>query len=81
MLKIKGNYKGMYSDKSCRICGEKDETQEHILEECVDLMENEHEKIATQEIFESNTEKLRITASKINKNSANSMIHYNNNEG
>jgi uncharacterized membrane-anchored protein len=56
---------GIHSDKSCRICGEKEETQEHILEECIDIMENEHEKITTQEIFESNTEKLRITASKI----------------
>jgi hypothetical protein len=31
MLKVKGNYKGMHNDKECRICGEKEETLEHIL--------------------------------------------------
>ena len=57
----------MHSSKECRICGEKEETQEHILEECRGLNDDEHDKITTQEIFESDTEKLRITANKINK--------------
>ena len=30
MLKVKGNYKGMYNNTTCRICGGKEETQEHI---------------------------------------------------
>ena len=34
MLKTKANYKNMYKDTVCRGCGQKHETQQHILEEC-----------------------------------------------
>ena len=34
MLKTKANYKNMYNDTICRGCGQKPETQQHILEEC-----------------------------------------------
>ena len=41
-------------------------TQEHLLEECRGLNDDELDKITTQEIFESDTDKLRITENKIN---------------
>ena len=67
MLQVKGNYKGMHNNTTCTLCGEKEETQEHILEECIDLNENEQDKIIAQDIFETDTRKLRIIANRIIK--------------
>ena len=69
MIRVSGNYRGMIQDKTCRVCGEKQETQEHILEECHKLMENENDKITTTDIFEEDIEHLRITAKRINNKS------------
>ena len=57
----------MIQDKTCRECGEKQKTQERILEECHKLMENENDKITTTDIFEEDIEHQRITAKRINK--------------
>ncbi len=37
MIKIKGNYKNKYTDKTCRWCHEIQETQLHILKYCVEF--------------------------------------------
>ena len=34
MIKVKGNYKGMYNYMTCRWCKQEDETQLHILKYC-----------------------------------------------
>ena len=34
MTEFKGNYKNKHNDMTCRLCGEADETQEHVLNEC-----------------------------------------------
>ena len=34
MLKVKGNYKHKYTNKTCRWCKDNMETQEHILTQC-----------------------------------------------
>ena len=72
MLPLKGNQKNEYTDKegnthiTCRICKKKDETQNHILEEC-DILRKITPPLTESMIFEENTEKLKETASIITK--------------
>ena len=67
MLDVKANFKNKYSDTKCRWCRTEDETQQHIMEECVEINRREIEKITTKEIFTEETESLRRTARKIIK--------------
>ena len=51
MIKVKGNYKNGNTDLNCRICKQKEESQQHILEECVPI-NNKLPKITKEMIFE-----------------------------
>ena len=42
MLNVNGNYHNRKTDPTCRACGNKTETQEHILEECPALMDDKN---------------------------------------
>ena len=64
MLNVNGNH-NRNKDPNCRACGNKTETQEHILEECPSLMDDKNEKIITTDIFETKIGKLKSTANKI----------------
>ena len=55
------------TDPTCRACGNKTETQEHILEECPALMDENNGKITATDIFETKIGKLKSTANKIMK--------------
>ena len=72
MLPLKGNQKNEYTDKegnthiTCRMCKKKDETQNHILEEC-DILRKITPPLTESMIFEENIEKLKETASFITK--------------
>ena len=37
MIKIKGNYRNGYSEHLCRACKTEEETQQHIMKDCVAL--------------------------------------------
>ena len=65
MLNVNGNYHNRNTDPICRACGNKTETQKHILEECPALMDDKKEKITTTNIFETKIGKLKSTANKI----------------
>ncbi len=65
MLDIKHNFRGKYQDTTRRKCKREEETQEHILEQCKELHENDMTKIRKTEIFEDDPEKLKTTAKKI----------------
>ena len=65
MIKVKGNYKNKEENTKCGLCNTKEETQEHILEECVMLIEKEQDKITKKEIFCENTQSLIETAKRI----------------
>ena len=67
MLDIKNNYRGKYTDLVCRGCGKKEETQQHILEECEGIHENNNTKTTMDDIFTEDIEKLKNTVKKINK--------------
>ncbi len=64
MLDIKNNYRGKYTNITCRKCKKEVETQEHILQECE---EGDAVPINVQnwEIFSSNTVILKNAARKI----------------
>ena len=61
MLKVKSNYKNGYKDLKCRICGNEEESQKHIMEECETL--NREFKVITKEmIFQEDVNELREVA-------------------
>ena len=65
MTKVKGNYKNINEPGPCRACKKEQETQEHILEECESLVNNEEEKIKKTEIFSEDINSLVRTAKRI----------------
>lgn len=65
MVSVKNNFRGMHKDNMCRACGQHEETQEHILEICEKIHSNNTTKVATQDIFTNDTDKLKQTAVKI----------------
>lgn len=68
MLEVKNNFKKKYGNNIlCRKCNNKDETQEHILNECKSLHKDENLKVTKTEIFENNIENLKKVAAKIEK--------------
>ena len=54
MIHVKQNYKNMYKDDICRGCGEAKESQEHVLNECTKLHEDESTKTSVEELFNNN---------------------------
>jgi len=67
MMGVKGNYKNKYPNIKCRLCGNEDETQEHILEECTRMDRSKAPRVTTQEIFQEDVEKLKEVAKKLMK--------------
>jgi hypothetical protein len=67
MTNVKSNYKKRYTDLTCRLCGKKEETQEHVLEECQGINRNENGVITIQDIFTEDLPTLRTTAKKLIK--------------
>ena len=67
MLEVKENFKTKHKGEiKCRLCKEADETQKHILEECMVLHEDETMKITYEDIYEDeDMDKLKETARKI----------------
>ena len=65
MLDVKNNFRGKHRDNICRGCGESDETQNHVLNECNIIHNNNASKVTQDEIFTNNTEELKNTAQKI----------------
>ena len=67
MLQVKQNYKNKYKGMVCRGCGQEEETQNHILQECIQIHKDEHTKTTIQELFNNSlsTEELQILAKKL----------------
>ncbi len=67
MIDVKNNFRGKYPDNKCRGCKNEDETQEHVLQECVGIHNNNNDnKVTNQDIFNEDTNELIRTAQKIN---------------
>ena len=68
MLSTKGNYKGMYKeDLKCRFCGNKEESQTHVLEECNQIDRHEYGIIKREVIFTEDITILRKAAETLEK--------------
>ena len=67
MLDIKNNFRGKYGNMICRVCGQENEDQKHVMEECNGIHKSGDSKVSEQELFDENIEKLRITARKIHE--------------
>ena len=61
MLKVKANYKNGNTNMKCRLCEKNEETQKHALEEC-EIINETHNKVSEQMIFNEDTNELKTTA-------------------
>ena len=67
MIDVKTNYRNKYKDTKCRMCKTEEETQKHVLENCMEINRNEIGQITEEDIFTEETGKLKTTAWKINR--------------
>ena len=69
MLDIKNNYthRGKYKDTKCRKCTETVESQEHVLETCTGIHDDDTTKITINHIFDSNPTNLKTAAKQLTK--------------
>ena len=65
MLDVKNNFRGKYNNLRCRGCGTEDETQEHILNECNKIHNDQQTKVTNDCIFDENPNRLKRVAFKI----------------
>ena len=57
----------MYKDLRCRACGQKLETQEHVLNECTKIHMENHTKVPSMSLFRTNNKReLQKMADNIN---------------
>ena len=77
MLDIKANFKNKYQQQKCRMCNKPIETQEHILETCPGLHTTNKTKVYKNEIFDEDTNNLKLTTAKITQTMA--QLNQNNN--
>ncbi len=66
MIKVKSNFKNMYKNNlHCRACGQTEETQEHVLNQCRVLHTDNSTKVTRDDLFDEDLTRLRKTASRI----------------
>ena len=61
MLQVKSNYKNGNKEHKCRLCQEEEETQPHILEQCIKL-KGICQEVSKEMIFNENIQELKQTA-------------------
>ena len=61
MLDVKNNVRGKYKDTKCRKCTEIIKSQEHVLETCTGIHDDDTTKIYINDIFDSNPTNLNTT--------------------
>ena len=67
MIETKSNYKNKYKNNmTCRACGQEEETQNHILQGCNALHQNNENKVNQDDFFTNDITHLKQTAKKIN---------------
>ncbi len=67
MIKVKENYKKGQRNLICRVWRTEVETQQHILEECVELHEDETTNVTKDDIFKEDVYYLKEIANKLKK--------------
>ena len=66
MIEVKTNYKNMYTNTICRVCGLKEETQQHVLEECTSIHTQDNLKTPNNQLFSNDPTTTKSTANKLN---------------
>ena len=67
MLDVKNNFRNKYNDILFSACGDVEETQTHVLEECRAIHTQEDTKVREQDIFKTDPKQLSTTADKVAK--------------
>ncbi len=63
MIEAKNNFRNKHKNNMmCRACGLETETQQHILEQCTKLHQNNNTKITTEKIFNEEPQNLKTPA-------------------
>ncbi len=65
IIKVKENYENGQRNLICRVCRKEVETQQHILEECVELHEDGTTKVTKDDIFKEGVYHLKEIANKL----------------
>jgi hypothetical protein len=65
MIKVKRNFKGAYTNLTCRGCNANEENQKHVLEECSSIHESEVTKIFKEDYFTDDVDTLKETVKKV----------------
>ena len=67
MLDVMNNFRNKNNDTLCRACGDVEETQTHVLEECRAIHTQEDTKVRELDIFKTYRKQLSTTADKVTK--------------
>ena len=67
MFGVKANYKNRYPDLKCRMCKNEEETQKHVLEECLAIHKDESIKVLNHQLFNEEIDTLTNVAKKLEK--------------
>ena len=62
MIEVKANFKGKYTDLACRLCKRENETQDHILNRCSVIRDQNFGMLSKKDLFEDNIIDLKKTA-------------------
>ena len=60
MIQEKQNYKNKYKDSTCRGCGQEQENQNHVLNECQGIHKDEQNKVSMEELFNNTLSKEQL---------------------
>ena len=60
MIQVKQNYKNKYKDSTCRGCGQEQENQNHVLNECHGIHKDEQNKVSMEELFNNTLSKEQL---------------------
>ena len=68
MFDVKRNFKGKYRNLKCRLCKQKEETQDHIFFECSHNKIDREKKFTIEDLFQNdNLDKLKQVARTLSK--------------
>ena len=66
MIEVKGNFKKKFENNmTCRACKTYEETQDHVLNTCPMLHQNNTNKVNIKDIFDDNPKHMKIATNKI----------------